>query len=77
MCDGTQAPAVFAVSAVAIGGAVFSSVLILKVQLSLTGGFISSFVCKPPLSFPLLLPLPLPLPLPPTPLPYLTLQGKN
>jgi hypothetical protein len=37
MCDGTQAPAVFAVSAVAIGGAVFSSVLILKVQL--TAGF--------------------------------------
>ncbi len=45
MCDGTQAPAVFAVSAVAIGGAVFSSVLILKVQL--TPGFISSFVCYP------------------------------
>ncbi len=43
MCDGTQAPAVFAVIAAAIGGAVFSSVLILKVQL--TPGFVSSFVC--------------------------------
>ncbi len=46
MCDGTQAPAVFAVSGAAIGGAVFSSVLILKVQLA--AGFISPFVCYPP-----------------------------
>jgi hypothetical protein len=64
MCKCTQAPAVSAVSAVAIGGAVFSSVLILKVQLA--AGFISSFVCQPPT-----------LPPPIAALPYLTMQGKN